>query len=160
MSNDASSIAEYPRRIASVALPVVFFVIGVGLSIAALVTLDSPETARTALLGAFGGLGVVAAVATAIDIRQKRARNERWLLRPDGIELCSAAENKVFPFAELRALEGKITVVQQTGARLHAYRLVFPSRVVELDAGELVGVDETTGRLLSERSGQRIVAWL
>ena len=56
--SDDGLLAEYRRIIPSKALPIIFLVVGLGLTTGALLTMDSSETARTGLLFAFGGLGV------------------------------------------------------------------------------------------------------
>jgi hypothetical protein len=125
------------------------------------VTFDSAEMARTGLLLAFGALGLVTAAAVWFDTAGKTKKNERIRLFGDRIEVASSAATVRYPFSELKSLEGKVTTYQQTGERVHGYKLAFASGVVELiGGGEFVGVGEATGPLLVEKTGRRIEPWL
>jgi hypothetical protein len=125
------------------------------------VTFDSAEMARTGLLLAFGALGLVTAAAVWFDTASKTKKNERIRLFADRIEVASSAGSVRYPFSELKSLEGKVTTYQQTGERVHGYKLSFASGVVELiGGGEFVGVGEATGPLLVEKTGRRIEPWL
>jgi hypothetical protein len=159
--SDDGLVTEFPRKIPGKAVPIVFVVIGIGLVIGGLVTMDSAETARTGLLIAFGALGLVAGVAVWLDVAKKTKLNERIRVFGDRIEVATSAGVASHSFAELKSLEGKVTVYQQTGERVHSYKLAFASGTVELTGGgEFVGVGEQTGPLLAERTGRRIEPWL
>lgn len=159
MSEDGL-LAEYRCAIPSKALPIVFLVVGLGLAMGALLTMDSGETARTGLLAAFGGLGVLVALVTWLDIAKKTRADERVRVFGDRIEVASSAGVARHPFSELKTLEGKVTVFQQTGERVHSYKLVFSGGSVEISGGDYKGVGEQTGSLLSAGSGRRIEPWL
>jgi hypothetical protein len=158
--SDEGLVAEFGRKIPGKAVPIVFLVIGVGLAIGGLVTMDSAETARTGLLFAFGALGLIAGIAVWFDIAKKTKANERIRLFGDRIEMASSAGTASHRFDELKSLEGKVTHYQQTGEKIHAYKLTFASGIVEISGGDFVGVGEQTGPLLTERAGRRMEPWL
>ena len=158
--SDEAPLAEYRLRVPSKALPIIFLVVGLGLATGALLTMDSGETARTGLLFAFGGLGVLTALVTWLDIAKKTRLDQRIRVFGDRIEVASSAGVARHPFSELQSLEGKVTVFQQTGARVHAYKLVFTGGSVEISGGDLEGVGEQTGSLLAASTGRRIEPWL
>jgi hypothetical protein len=159
MSNDGL-LAEYRRTVPGKAVPIIFVVVGLGLTLGGLVTMDSVETARTGLLFAFGALGLIAGLAVWLDIAKKTRLDERIRLFDDRIEIATSAGVARHPFAELKALEGKVMVFQQTGARIHAYKLTFASGSVEVSGGDFGGVGAPTGALLAERTGRSIEPWL
>ncbi len=153
-------LAEYRRRVPSKALPIIFLIVGIGLIVGGLVTMDSREVARTGLLLAFGGLGLVTSVVTWVDVARKTRLDERIRICGDRIEIVTSADFVRHPFSELKTLEGKVTLYQQTGERIHAYKLVFSGGSVEISGGDFVGVGEQTGSLLSTSTGRRIEPWL
>lgn len=157
---DEGLVAEFGRKIPGKAVPIVFLVIGAGLLIGGLVTMDSAETARTGLLCAFGALGLIAGIAVWLDIAKKTKENERIRIFGDRIEVASSAGTARHAFADLKSLEGKVTHYQKTGEKIHAYKLTFASGVVELGGGDFVGVGEQTGTLLRERAGRPMEPWL
>lgn len=158
--SDEGLVAEFGRKIPAKALPIVFLVIGVGLLIGGLATMDSPETARTGLLCAFGALGLITAIAVWFDIAKKTKANERIRIFGDRIEVVSSAGTASHAFAGLKSLEGKVTHYQKSGEKIHAYKLTFASGVVELSEGDFVGIGEQTGTLLRQHAGRPMEPWL
>jgi hypothetical protein len=158
--SEVGLLAEHRRRVPSKALPIIFLIMGVGFTVAGLLTMDAREAARTGLLFAFGGLGLVTSVATWVDIARKTRLDERIRIFGDRVEVATSAGAVRHPFSELKTLEGKVTLYQQTGERIHAYKLMFTGGEVEISGGEFVGVGEQTGSLLATSSGRRIEAWL
>lgn len=153
-------VAEFPRRIHSMGLVAAFGLIGLALSIAGAITADSPETARTGLLLGFGALGLIAAIAMWIDIARKRKAQESITIFEDRVRIRKSGNVVEHKFSELRALEAKIIVVQQSGARLHAYRLCFASDNIELHEGDFLNVGAATGPLLMRAANTDIRPWL
>ncbi len=160
MSEDGL-VAEFRRKIPSKAVPIVFVVIGVGLAIGGAVSWDAAEMARNGLLLGFGALGLIAGVAVWLDAANKTRLNERIRLFGDRIEVATSKGTTSYPFSELKSLEGKVTTYQQTGERVHGYKLAFAGGVVELiGGGEFVGIGEQTGSLLAQHTGRRMEPWL
>ncbi len=158
--SDDRLLAEYRRRVPSKALPIIFLIVGIGLIVGGLVTMDSREAARTGLLLAFGALGLVTSVATWVDVAKKTRLDERIRIYGDRVEIATSADVVRHPFSELKTLEGKVTLYQQTGERIHAYKLAFTGGSVEISGGDFVGVGEETGSLLSTSAGRKIEPWL
>lgn len=150
---------EYRRRVPAKLVAPICAALGAGLLIAAM-AIPGHDAARTGLLAGFGGLIIMIGAALFVDRRRKLARDERVRICDDHLEVATTAGTTAYPFADLQALEGKVIVVQQTGARIHAYRLVFPRAQVELVGDAFLGVDASTGQLLADRTGRRIDAWL
>lgn len=154
----ASPLAEYRKHIPHPAVGPVIAVLGAALVVTGLV-LSAGPAARTGVLGGLGALLLVAGVVLAVDGKRKRARDERIQLRPDRVDVVTAAAVTSHRLVELRALRGKVIHVQQTGARLHAYRLEFADATLELVAGDFVGVDAETGATLERHSGVTLTPW-
>lgn len=153
-------IAEFRQRVTSKIVAVVFLVLGVGLCVGGAVTHDPAEQARTMVLLGIGGLCSVAGIVTFIDSAIKARRDRRIRVYADRIEIVEASREQPYSFSALRAFEGKVIVVQNTGARLHAYRLVFDDAAVELTAGDYLGVTADTGALLASVTGRNVSPWL
>jgi hypothetical protein len=159
--SDEGLVAEFPRKIPHKAVPIGFLVFGLGMAIGGAVSYDPAQMARNGLLLAFGALFLVTGVGLWLDAAKKTRLNERIRLFGDRIEVASSKGTTSYPFSELKSLEGKVTTYQQTGERVHGYKLAFGSGVVELiGGGELVGIGEQTGSLLAEHTGRRMEPWL
>ena len=75
--NDSTALAEYKKHVQSKVVALVMMAIGLGPVIFGLVTLSSPETARTGLAIGIGALLFVGGLATLIDTMRGEKLDER-----------------------------------------------------------------------------------
>jgi hypothetical protein len=151
-------LASYRKHVPHPAVGPVMALLGGGLLVAG-VSLAGGPAARTGVLCGLGALLLLAGGVLFVDGKRKRARDERILLHADQIEVVTSAGSTTHRLVDLRALRGKVIHVQQTGARLHAYQLEFTGATLELVAGDLVGVDASTGALLERHGGVALTPW-